>query len=338
MAQCGQQSSLIRRRIVRRVRYHEYGEPEVLTLEEADIPTPGPGQVRIRAEAIGANFVDTKLRRGPASGPLFVRPLPAVLTGDVVGTVDAVGPDVDVEIGRRVASLAEDAFADYVVADAQWLAPVPDGLDLGAASMLPMGAPVALRALRTGQLAKNETVLIHAAAGGIGHLAVQLAKLLGAGLVVATASSPSKLDFARACGADVGIDYTDPDWPDQVRAVAPQGVDVVLESAGGEILRQSIDLLAPFGRVVMYGAASGQLIDLPVRSLFALKSLAGFSLLAWRAASPAQARQEMTEIADYFTDGRLHTTAHASLPLTEAAQAHRLLESRATLGRVLLLP
>jgi len=121
-------------------------------------------------------------------------------------------------------------------------------------------------------------------------------------------------------------------------AVAPQGVDVVLESAGGEILRQSIDLLAPFGRVVMYGAASGQLIDLPVRSLFALKSLAGFSLLAWRAASPAQARQEMTEIADYFTDGRLHTTAHASLPLTEAAQAHRLLESRATLGRVLLLP
>jgi NADPH2:quinone reductase len=324
---------------VRRVRYHEYGEPEVLTLEEADVPTPGPGQVLIRTEAIGANFVDTKLRRGPASGPLFNRPLPAVLTGDVVGTVDAVGPDVDTEqVGLRVATLAEDAFADYVVADAQWLAPVPDGLDLGAATMLPMGAPVALRTLRTGQLAKGETVLIHAAAGGIGHLAVQLAKLLGAGTVIATANSPAKLDFARACGADIGIDYTEPDWPDQVRAAAPQGVDVVLDSAGGEVLRQSIDLLAPFGRVVMYGAASGQLIDLPVRSLFALKSLAGFSLLAWRAASPAQARQEMTEVADHFTDGRLRMAVHTSLPLTEAAEAHRLLESRSTLGRVLLLP
>ena len=184
---------------MRRVRYYEYGAPEVLTLEEADIPTAGPGQVLIRAEAIGANFVDTKFRRGRASGLLFQRPLPGILTGDVVGVVDAVGSDVeDTLLGRRVAALAEDAFADYALADARWLAPVPDGLDLGAASMLPMGAPVALRVLRTGQLAKGETVLIHAAAGGIGHLAVQLAKTLGAGTVIATASSPSKLDFARA--------------------------------------------------------------------------------------------------------------------------------------------
>jgi NADPH:quinone reductase-like Zn-dependent oxidoreductase len=323
---------------VRRVRYYEYGAPEVLTLEEADIPTAGAGQVLIRVEAIGANFVDTKFRRGPASGTLFQRPLPGILTGDVVGVVDAVGPDVDATlIGRRVAALAEDAFADYVLADARWLAPVPDGLDLGAASMLPMGAPVALRALRTGQLAKGETVLIHAAAGGIGHLAVQLAKTLGAGTVIATASSPSKLDFARAYGADIGIDYTDDDWPDQVRAAAPQGVDIVLDSAGGTILRQSIDILAPFGRIVMYGAASGDLVDVPVRSLFALKSLAGFSLLAWRAASPEQARQEMTEVADLFVDGRLRAAVHARLPLTEAAAAHRMLEDRSQLGRVLLL-
>ncbi|HEY0806015.1 MAG TPA: zinc-binding dehydrogenase [Pseudonocardiaceae bacterium] len=323
---------------MRRVRYYEYGAPEVLTLEEADIPTAGPGQVLIRVEAIGANFVDTKFRRGPAGGTLFQRPLPGILTGDVVGVVDAAGPDVDATlIGRRVAALAEDAFADYVVADARWLAPVPDGLDLGAASMLPMGAPVALRTLRTGQLAKGETVLIHAAAGGIGHLAVQLAKTLGAGTVIATASSPSKLDFAREYGADIAVDYTDDDWPDQVRVAAPQGVDVVLDSAGGTILRQSIDILAPFGRVVMYGAASGDLVDVPVRSLFALKSLAGFSLLAWRAANPEQARQEMTEVADLFVDGRLRAAVHARLPLTDAAVAHRILEDRSQLGRVLLL-
>jgi NADPH:quinone reductase-like Zn-dependent oxidoreductase len=324
---------------MRRVRYYEYGDPDVLTVEEADIPTPGPGQVLIRAEAIGANFVDTKFRRGPSSGALFQRPLPGKLTGDVVGTVEAVGLGVDTQqVGRRVAGLAEDAFADYIVADAQWLAPIPDGLDLGAASMLSMGAPVALRTLRTGRLAPGETVLIHAAAGGIGHLAVQLAKLLGAGMVIATAGSPAKLDFARKCGADIAIDYGDSDWPDQVRKAAPRGVDVVLDSVGGETLQRSFDVLAPFGRIVIYGAASGELTSLPVTNLFALKSVAGFSLLAWRAADPEQARREMTEVAEYSTAGQLHTAVHARLPLTEAAAAHRLLEDRSQLGRVLLLP
>ncbi|WP_327713212.1 zinc-binding dehydrogenase (plasmid) [Streptomyces sp. NBC_00464] len=324
---------------MRRVRYYEYGDPDVLTIEEAEIPTPGPGQVLIRAEAIGANFVDTKFRRGPSSGAIFQRPLPGKLTGDVVGTVEAAGLGVDTQqVGRRVAGLAEDAFADYIVADAQWLAPIPDGLDLGAASMLPMGAPVALRTLRTGRLAPGETVLIHAAAGGIGHLSVQLAKLLGAGTVIATAGSPAKLDFARKCGADIAIDYTDSDWPDQVRKAAPRGVDVVLDSVGGETLQRSFDVLAPFGRIVIYGAASGELTGLPVTNLFALKSVAGFSLIAWRAADPEQARREMTEVAEYSTAGQLHTAVHARLPLAEAAAAHRLLEDRSQLGRVLLLP
>lgn len=324
---------------MRRVRSYEYGDPDVLTMEEADIPTPGPGQVLIRTEAIGANFVDTKFRRGPSSGALFQRPLPGRLTGDVVGTVEAVGPGVDTEqIGRRAAGLAEDAFADHVVADAQWLAPVPGSLDLGGASMLPMGAPVALRTLRTGRLAPGETVLIHAAAGGIGHLAVQLAKLLGAGMVIATASSPAKLGFVRKYGADVAIDYTDSDWPEQVREAAPQGVDVVLGSVGGDTLRRSADVLAPFGRIVIYGAASGDLPGIPPTSLLALKSVTGFSLLAWRAADPERARQEMTEAAGYVTSGQLRTAVHARLPLTEAAAAHRLLEARSQLGRVLLLP
>jgi NADPH2:quinone reductase len=324
---------------MRRVRYYEYGDPDVLTIEEAEIPTPGPGQVLIRAEAIGTNFVDTKFRRGPSSGAIFQRPLPGKLTGDVVGTVEAVGLGVGTQqVGRRVAGLAEDAFADYAVADAQWLAPIPDELDLGAASMLPMGAPVALRTLRTGRLAPGETVLIHAAAGGIGHLAVQLAKLLGAGTVIATAGSPAKLDFARKCGADIAIDYSDSDWPDQVRKAVPRGVDVVLDSVGGQTLQRSFDVLAPFGRIITYGAASGELTSLPVTNLFALKSVAGFSLIAWRAADPEQARREMTEVAEYSTAGQLHTAVHARLPLSEAAAAHRLLEDRSQLGRVLLLP
>ncbi|MYR62457.1 zinc-binding dehydrogenase [Streptomyces sp. SID625] len=324
---------------MRRVRYHAYGDPEVLEMEEVAVPEPGPGQVVVRAEAIGANFVDTKIRRGPSSGSIFERPLPGKLTGDVVGTVRAVGPNVGGDlVGRRVAALAEDAFADYVVADAAWLALVPEGLDNGAASMLPMGGPVALGVLRAGRLTPGETVLVHAAAGGIGHLAVQLAKLLGAGTVIATVGSAAKLDFVREYGADVAVDYSDDDWPDQVRKAAPDGVDVVLDSVGGTVLRRSLDLLAPLGRAVMYGVAGSGFDDVPVTGLFRLKSLTGFSLLAWRAADPEQARQDIAEITDHSVAGRLRTAVHARLPLTEAVAAHRLLEGRSNLGRILLLP
>jgi NADPH2:quinone reductase len=204
--------------------------------------------------------------------------------------------------------------------------------------MLPMGAPVALRTLRTGHFSPAETVLVHAAAGGIGHLAVQLAKLLGAGQVIATASSPAKLEFAREHGADAAVDYTADDWPDQVRAAAPDGVDIVLDSVGGQTTHHSLDLLAPFGRVVVYGVADGDYTEVPVARLYGLRSVIGFSLLAWRAARPKQARAEVAELAEHFTAGRLRTTVHARLPLNEAVEAHRILDTRAQLGRVLLVP
>ncbi|MFG2843529.1 zinc-binding alcohol dehydrogenase family protein [Kitasatospora sp. NPDC048296] len=324
---------------MQRVRYHQYGGPEVLTAEEADVPTPGQGQVLLRTEAIGANFVDTRFRRGAPAGSIFHRPLPGILTGDVVGTVEAVGPGVVEDLlGRRVGALAEDAFAEFVLADAAWLAPVPDGLDLGAASMLPMGAPVALGALRTGRLAAGETVLVHAGAGGIGHLAVQSAKLLGAATVIATAGSKAKLDFVRELGADVAVDYTDADWPEQVRAAAPQGVDLVLDSVGGAVLHRSLEVLAPLGRVVVYGAADGEPGSVPVMPLFGLRAVVGFSLIAWRTARPDLARRDIEESAEHFASGRLRTAVHARLPLAEAATAHRLLEERSHLGRILLLP
>lgn len=324
---------------MRRIRYYEYGGPEVLKVEEVEVPTPGEGQVLIRAAAIGANFVDTKFRQGPSAGMLFARPLPGSPTGDVVGTIEAVGPGVDPSLaGKRVAALADaDAFADFVLADAAWLADVPDGLDDGAASMLPLAAPVALRALRTGQVAAGETVLVHAAAGGIGHLAVQLARIEGAGTVIATAGSAAKLDFARAHGADVAIDYTKDDWTERVREAAPNGVDVVLDSVGGEMLLKGIDLLAPFGRVVAYGVASGDFGTVPVMSLVQLRSITGFSLLAWRTAAPKQAAAEVVELAGHFAAGRLRASIHARLPLTEAVAVHRILDEREQLGRVLLV-
>ncbi|WP_433418396.1 quinone oxidoreductase family protein [Microtetraspora malaysiensis] len=323
---------------MRRIRYHAYGGPEVLVMEETDPPIPGPGQVRLRVEAIGANFVDVKFRRGPDAGGIYRRDLPAVLTGDVVGTVEDIGPGVEPGlVGRRVAALAEDAFADQVVADAEWLAHVPEGIDDATASILPMAAPVALGALRAARTAPGETVLVHAASGGIGHLAVQLAKISGA-TVIATAGSPAKLEFVRAMGADAAVDYSAADWPERVREAAPGGVGVVLDSVGGGVLRRSLDLLAPFGRAVVYGAASGEPTDVPVTSLFALRSVTGFSLLALRAAAPKQAREDVEEAVRYAVEGRLRAALHARLPLAEAAEAHRILEGRSQLGRVLLVP
>jgi NADPH2:quinone reductase len=323
---------------MRRVRYYEHGGPEVLRVEEVDVPAPGTGEVLLRTEAIGANFVDTRFRAG--AGGIFQRPLPGAVTGDVVGSVTALGAGVTgVAVGDRVAALVEDAFADHVVAGADWLVPVPAGLDAATASMLPMGGPVALGVLRAGRLAAGESVLVHAAAGGIGHLAVQLARRLGAGTVVATAGSAAKLEFARSLGADVAVDYTAADWAEQVRAAVPGGVDVIADAVGGDVLRAGLGLLAPLGRLVVYGAAgSGELVDVPVRSLFAVTSVTGFSLRGWRAAAPELARAQVAEAAEHLASGRVKVALAATFPLADAAGAHRLLEDRGQLGRVLVVP
>lgn len=324
---------------MRRVRCYAHGGPEALTVEDAGIPEPGPGQVLIRAEAIGLNYVDVQLRRETSPDSIWFREPPFGLTGDVVGTVSGTGPGTDPALaGTRVAALLEDACAEYVVADTGWLASVPDGLAAGPASMLPTVGSVALGALRAGQAGPGDTVLVTSGAGAIGHLAVQLARHRGAGTVIATAGSAAKLTLLKELGADVAISHRDPDWPQQVRAAAPGGVDVALEAIGGEALHHTIGLLAPFGRVVVYGASAGELTSVPVRSMFALKGMAGFSLLAWRAAEPEQARAAVTELAGLLAAGSLRAVTGAELPLAEVARAHRLLEDRAVLGRVMLIP
>jgi NADPH2:quinone reductase len=338
MVNFSQVTQLAGETLMRRVRYHSHGGPEVLTVEETGIPRPGPGQVLIRTEAIGLNYVDVQLRRATDPGSLYYRSLPATLTGDVVGAVEDAGPDADPAlIGTRVAVLLEDACADYVVADADWLANVPDGLGAGAASMLPTVGAVALGALRTGRVDKNDVVLVTAGAGAIGHLTVQLAKLRGAGTVIAAAGSAAKLGFLRELGADAAIDYSQPGWTDEVRLAAPRGVNVVLEAVGGEVLHQSIGLLAPFGRAVVFGASAGDLTSVPVTSLFSLKTVSGFSLLAWRAADPQQARADIAALADLFGTGGLRAVTEVR-PLGEVVRAHRLLEERAVVGRILLTP
>jgi len=292
----------------------------------------------IRTEAIGVNYVDVQLRRATDPDSLYYRELPATLTGDVVGTVCALGPGTDPALaGTRVAVLLEDACADYVLAGTDWLVPAPPELSAPAASMLPTVGAVALGTLRAGRLAKGETALVTSGAGGIGHLAVQLAKLLGAGTVVATAGSPAKIAALAELGADVTVNHADPGWAEEVRAAVPGGIDVALDAIGGAALHASIGLLAPLGRVVVYGAASGDLTSVPALGMFGLKTMTGFSLLAWRAAATSQARADIAELTGLLASGELRITTR-TLPLSEAVQAHRLLESRMVAGRLILVP
>lgn len=323
---------------MRRVRYYAHGGPEVLTVEEAAVPEPGPGQVLIEAEVVGLNYVDVQIRRETDSGSIFYRQVPVGLTGDAVGTVARVGEGTDPALaGTRVAALLEDGCAEYVVADADWLVPVPGGLDASAASVLPTMGAVALGALRLGRVADGDTVLVTAAAGGIGHLAVQLARYLGAGTVIAAAGSTAKAGFLKELGADATVDYSQPNWATQVREAAPGGVHVALDAVGGETLLECVGLIAPFGRVVGYGAANGDWGSVPLLHLAALKSVSAFSLLALRAAAPGQARADAVELTRLLESGQLRAITR-TLPLADIADAHRAFEDRSVLGRLVVIP
>ena len=323
---------------MRRVRYYSRGGPEVLTVEDAAVPQPGPGQVLIRTEAAGLSYVDVQIRQAADSASLFHRPIPAGLTGDAVGVVECVGADADPALaGTRVAALLEDACAEYVVADADWLVSIPGGLSAGTASVLPTMGPVALGALRLGRVAAGDTVMVTAAAGGIGHLAIQLARHLGARTVIAAVSSQAKANLAKDLGADVTVDYGAEGWADQVRDAAPGGVNVILDAAGGDTLLQCADLLAPFGRVVGYGAAGGDWGSVPILRLSALKTVSAFSLLAWRAAGPEQVRAALAELTALLESGAVHAVTKA-LPFDGVAEAHRLFEDRVVLERLVVSP
>ncbi|MER7251628.1 zinc-binding dehydrogenase [Kribbella sp. NPDC000426] len=320
---------------MRAVRFHRHGGPEVLQLEEVAVPEPAAGQVLIEAEAIGANAIDAVLRRG---GSPWDRPLPGTLTGDVVGRIVKLGPDTPpgVAVGQRVSALTVDAFADYAVADAAFLATIPEGADAGEASMMSLTAPLALRVLESGQIPAGGTVLIQSAAGTIGHLATQLARRYDPKTIIGTASSAKKLDFIRDLGAEP-VDLSDPDWPARVRALAPDGVDAVLDAVGGTVFDQGLELVKPLGRMVSYGAITTEVPAVPVLGL-QLRILTGVSLYGWQQARPDEARADIAEVVRRWQSGELRPIIHATYPLTDVARIHESLDARENLGRLIAIP
>ncbi|MGW2255592.1 quinone oxidoreductase family protein [Kitasatospora sp. NPDC001660] len=324
---------------MRIVRHHSFGAPSVLRVEEGTKPQPGPGEVLVRAEAIGVNFAEVQRRQGiPVGGPAT---LPGSPGADVAGTVEALGEGVTgVKIGDRVVTgVAHDGYAEYVTAPADWLFAIPAGLDAGQATSLPIPGQTAYHVIATAaRLQPGESVLITAAAGGIGHLLVQLAKALGAGQVIAAASGPEKAEFARSLGADVAIDYRAEDWAEQISAATDgRGVDIVLETVGGDVLRSCVPLLAQFGRMVVYGTASGDVPSVNIMDIFDNRTVTGFSMWGLMR-RPEVMEAGAKHLLELVASGQVKPAVHAKLPLEQADKAHELMEARAQLGRVVLVP
>jgi NADPH2:quinone reductase len=216
---------------------------------------------------------------------------------------------------------------------------IPDSFDAAEATALGSTGQVAYNVLRVGMVAAGDTVLVHAAAGAIGHIAVRLAKILGAETVVGTVGSNTKRDFVLAQGADIAVSYRDDSWADEVRA-ATGGVDLVLDSVEGAVFQPSIELLKPYGRLVYYGfaGATDGLATLSMADLFGLKYVVGSAFDAWLTGDPQRAARARTELVEHLRAGRLRPVVHARLPLAEAAKAQQIIEDRSQLGRVVLVP
>lgn len=314
---------------MRAVRYHEYGSPDVLRLEEVADPSPGDGEVLIRATATGVNYFEVQVRAGVVPDPLGL-PLPHTPGIEVAGTVAAVGPGVDsVHVGQRVlANPPYGAYAELVLAPAGTVVALPEGLDEHwALALLGQGA-TALGVFEAAAIGPTDTVLVEAAAGGIGSLLVQLAKRAGA-RVVAAAGGAEKLALAAGLGADVTVDYTQPGWEDEVGPVS-----VVLETVGGEIAKTAYRLITePGGRMVIFGFAGGSLAEIAPQELLRVgAALIPFSL-GYRPQRWPELARRVRELA---MTGELRPVIGAVLPLAEAARAHRAFEERTAIGKTIL--
>lgn len=321
------------------VQFTEYGGPEVLNVVELQKPVPTGHEVLIEIKAIGVNYADTARREGQYVIPTA---LPFIPGAEIAGVVAAVGDKATmVKPGMRVVTLIESGgYAEYALADERGLIPLLEPLDYRTAVALPLQGLSAYHILKTmGRLARGESVLIHAAAGGVGTIAVQLAKLFGAGKVIATASSDEKLALAREMGADVLVNYTEPNWEEQVlEATGGRGVNVALEMAGGDVFYKTLKCLTTFGRLVIYGVASGEQSRLYPSSLMAKnQSVIGF-FLPQIMRKPELLQPSLGELFTYLGEGKLRLTIGDVFPLAEAANVHRLMQSRKTKGKLILEP
>lgn len=321
------------------IKFEEFGGPEVLKWSDAEKPQPKSGEVLIEVKSSGINYADTARREGQYVVPTA---LPYVPGSEVAGVIVEIGSEVrNFSKGQRVVALIESGgYSQYVAVDERVLTPIPDNVDFDQAVALPLQGLSAYHILKTmGRLAPGETVLIHAAAGGVGAIAVQLAKIFGAGKIIATASTDEKLAHAEKMGATHVVNYSEDGWVEKVKEITEgKGVDVALEMVGGEVFNQTVKCLAPFGRLVIFGAASGQQATFnPGQLMRKNQSVIGF-FLPQIMRNPELFQQSFKELLGYMASGQLTLTIGGSYPLEEAARAHQMLQGRKTIGKLVLKP
>jgi NADPH:quinone reductase len=326
--------------MMKAVRIHETGGPEVLTAEEVPVPVPGPGQVLIRAGVAGVNFTDVMARQGVYISADSVPVLPATLGTEVAGVVAGTGPGVPAELtGRRVIAFVHGGYAEYAIAPLELVTELPAGIELAESTAYLVQGVSAWQLLNDcGRIEPGQCVLVHSAAGGVGSLAVQLAKVFGASTVVATAGSAAKQKLAAELGADAVVDYTAVDWVSAVLdATGGKGADIILDAVGGDIGEQSLDCLAPSGRLVVYGVSSKRLAPFAGTQLMQKnQTVAGYWLTSRLAADPVSVGAVVASLLKLADAGRLRGVVRHAFPLEDAAAAHRAISDRRTVGKVVL--
>lgn len=334
----------------------EHGGPDVLRNEQLAVPEPGPGEVRVRIRAVALNHLDLWVRRG---GPAFKLDYPHRLGSDIAGEIDAVGPGAVAEVGSKVVvqpglscgrcaaclggsdnlcryyrilgENAQGGYAEYIVVPEVNLAPYPERLSFpeAAAVILPFLTAWQM-VVRKARIAPGETLLVQGAGSGIGVAAIQIAKLHGA-RVIATAGSDDKVARAKALGADEGINYTTADFAAACRTLTgKRGVDAVIEHVGGDVFVGSIKAVRNGGRIVTCGATAGFHPAIDLRHIFFRQ----IEVLG----STMGSKADLLAVLGHVAAGRLSPVVHQVLPLSLAADAHRILEARAAFGRVVLEP
>lgn len=317
----------------------ETGGPEVLSYVERPEPAPGPGEVLIKAEAIGVNFIDTYFRSGA-----YPRELPFVVGSEVCGTVAAVGDDVAaLAVGDRVVTAnATGAYADFCIAPADFVAYVPDGVAPDAiASALLKGMTAHYLIKSTYPVQPNDTVLVHAGAGGVGLILTQWATSIGT-RVITTASTPEKAELSRQAGAIEVLDYPDDpaEFGDKIRDLTGgAGVAAVYDGVGASTFDASLASLAVRGTLALFGAASGPVPPVDPQRLNAAGSVfLTRPTLAHHTRTPDEFSWRAGELINAIADGAITITVGGRYPLAEAGQAHTDLQGRKTVGSIVLVP
>jgi NADPH2:quinone reductase len=324
---------------VRAIVQHELGGPDVLRYEVVDDPTPRSGRVRIAVVAAGVHLIDTMIRRGTTPNPQLAPQLPTVPGREVAGTVSDVGPDVDPSwIGQRVVAhlgLGGGGYAEMAVADVDSLHRLPDEVSsVDAVAMVGTGR-TALLILDAAAITPDDVVVITSAAGGLGALLVQASHQTGA-TVIGLAGGADKVALVDRLGADIAVDYRDSRWPENVQMkLGERRATIGLDGVGGDVGRSVVDLIDDGGRLVVFGASSGDgMVTADPSRRIAVTPVVG----PGAAVSPERMAALTSAALEARASGRLRPLVHPAFRLADAAAAHRALESRATSGKVVLIP